>query len=129
MRIASIAEHSVETPSPTVESVLFIDGVAEVVAACNLLYFYTVFFEVSNFLGNEMGFEVTVTECTNILAVHPAEHARLSSIAPSPHVAIISQRNGMVVTQCHIDNAETQLLEFLDHFRHVKLDVFFVAMA
>jgi hypothetical protein len=97
-------------------------------AATYSLYLYAVFFEVFDFCWCEMWFYVTMPESAYLLAIHPVEHTLLSRIAPGPYAAVLSERKSVIVAQSNVNYLEAQLRELRNHFRRIKLDVFFVAV-
>lgn len=129
MGVRAIAEDAVLASTPTVKPVILVYRVGMVETATNALYFYAVFFEEFDFCWCEMWFNVTMAESANLLAIHPVEHTLLSRIAPGPYAAVLSERKSVVVAQSNVNYPEAQLRELRNHFRRIKLNVFFIAVS
>ena len=85
--------------------------------------------KILHFFRDELGLFVTMSECSDLLRIHPVEEPFFASVAPCPDASIVCEDHSVVFSEAAIDNFETQFFEFGDLYRLVKPHVGLIALA
>lgn len=59
---------------------------------------------------------VAMSKCTDLLTVHPVEEASFATVPPGVDAAILSEGDGMILAESHIDDLQVLLSEIVDQF-------------
>lgn len=72
--------------------------------------------EEFDFLWDKCMLLVAMSKCTDLLTVHPVEEASFATVPPGVDVAIVSEGDGMILAESHIDDLQVLLCEIVDQF-------------
>ena len=77
---------------------------------------HLVLIEEFDLLGDKCMLLVAMSKCTDLLTVHPVEEASFATVPPGVDVAIVSEGDGMILSERHIDDLQVLLSEIVDQF-------------
>ena len=87
-----------------------------------------IIFKEFHFLRQKLGLFVSMTQCSNFLAVHPVEESLLATISPCPDTPILSESHRMIISKRNINNPEAQSFKLCNLYWTIKSDILLIAL-